>query len=236
MSNFYDSIANNYKKISLNKQKYISSVDKLVIKHLKNKNNILDVGSGDGIRLERIKRKLKNKSFVAIEPSKEMYKLFKKNSKIKIYNLDLNNLDKLKNPYFDGITCLWNVFGHLKNNKKRILALKKIKTKMSSSSIFLTDVNNRHNALSYGYLEVFKRLLIDFFSFDEKRGDTKFNFKINGKRIKANGHLFTNKEFSNNLIKAGFEIIKIYSINYKNGKVMNSFLNGQLLYIAKIKQ
>ena len=55
MSNFYDSIANNYKNISSNKQKYISSVDKLVIKHLKNKNNILDVGSGDGIRLERIK-------------------------------------------------------------------------------------------------------------------------------------------------------------------------------------
>ena len=236
MSNFYDSIANNYKNISSNKQKYISSVDKLVIKHLKNKNNILDVGSGDGIRLERIKRKLKNKSFVAIEPSKEMCKLFKKNSKIKIYNLDLNNLHKLKYSDFDGITCLWNVFGHLKNNKKRILALKKIKTKMSSSSIFLTDVNNRHNALSYGYFEVFKRLLIDFFFFDEKRGDTKFNFKINGKKIKANGHLFTNKEFSNNLIKAGFEIIKIYPINYKNGKVMNNFLSGQLLYIAKIKQ
>ena len=124
MSNFYDSIANNYKNISSNKQKYISSVDKLVIKHLKNKNNILDVGSGDGIRLERIKRKLKNKSFVAIEPSKEMC-LFKKNSKIKIYNLDLNNLHKLKYSDFDGITCLWNVFGHLKNNKKRILALKK---------------------------------------------------------------------------------------------------------------
>ena len=39
---------------------------------------------------------------------------------------------------------------------------------MSSSSIFLTDVNNRHNALSYGYLEVFKRLLIDFSSLMKK--------------------------------------------------------------------
>ena len=48
-----------------------------------------------------------------------------------------------------------------------------------------------------------------------------FEMEINGKKIKANGHLFTNKEFSNNLIKAGFEIIKIYPINYKNGKVMS---------------
>ena len=68
----------------------------------------------------------------------------------------------------------------------------------------------------------FLRLLI-FSSLMKKEEIQNLTCKINGKKIKQMGICLHNKEFSNNLIKAGFEIIKIYPLNYKNGKVMNNF-------------
>ena len=235
MNNFYNKVAKDYKEIANKKSKYLSGVNKILISYLKNKKKILDIGSGDGLRLEYIRKRLPKSKFVAIESSNEMCKLFKKNSRIKIYNLDMKKLNRIKSSNFDAITCLWNVFGHLKNNKERILVLKKIKNKMKPSSTFITDVNNRHNAKSYGYLKVATRIILDRFFFKEERGNTKYNFNIDNKSIKATGHLFTPNEFSNNLKRAGFKITKIYSINYLNGKVMKSLINGQLLYIAKVK-
>ncbi len=235
MKNFYNKVAKNYKEISNKKSKYISSVNKIIISYLKDKKKILDIGSGDGLRLENIRKKLPKSKFIALESSHEMIKLFKRNSKIKIYNLDMRKLNRIKISKFDGITCLWNVFGHLKNNQERISVLKKIRNKMNSKSTFITDVNNRHNAESYGYFKVILRIILDKFFFKEERGNTIYNLKMNDESVKASGHLFTPKEFSNNLKQAGFEIIKIYSINYLNGKVMKSLINGQLLFIAKIK-
>ena len=235
MENFYNQIANNYKNIAKNKKQFLAGVNKILISKLRSRKEILDIGSGDGLRIEIIKKKLKNSRFTALESSKEMCKLFKKNSKIKLFNLDMKRLDQIHTPKFDAITCLWNVFGHLKNNSERVKVLKKIKKKMYKSSIFLTDVNNRHNALSYGYIEVVIRVLIDYFFYNEKRGDAKYDIKINNKIIRANGHLFTYKEFSNILDEAGFKIIKTYSINYNSGKIMNSLFHGQLLFFAKIK-
>lgn len=235
MNKFYDILAPDYKKILNKKKKYISSINKIVIKVLKNKKYILDIGTGDGSRLEKIKSSLKKSYFFAVEPSKEMCRYFKKNSKIKLFKLNVLNLDKIKIKNFDGIMCLWNVFGHLNSNKQRILALKKIADKMHDSSILILDVNNRYNAKAYGYFNVFCRFFIDYFFFHEKRGNTSYILNVKKKKIRGTGHIFTDDEFSNNLKKAGLKIVEKKIINYEDGKIMKNLIHGQLLYIAMLK-
>ena len=96
MKNFYNEIASEYSKISDKRKKYINSVNKIVIKKLKNKKSILDLGSGDGKRLLRISKSLKKSEIVALEPSSEMCKIFKKSCKFKLYQLNARQVSKIK--------------------------------------------------------------------------------------------------------------------------------------------
>ena len=232
MKNFYNEIASEYSKISDKRKKYINSVNKIVVKKLKNKKSILDLGSGDGKRLLRISKSLKKSEIVALEPSSEMCKIFKKSCKFKLYQLNARQVSKIKKK-FDGIISLWNVFGHIKNNKERIIVLKKIYKKLNKNGIFIVDVNNRHNAKSYGYLKVFIRVIMDAIYFDERRGNTNYSISIGKKKVNASGHLFTKSEFLKNLKMAGFTEIETFTINYLNGELSKSSLNGQLVFLVK---
>lgn len=229
---FYDLIAKEYKNISIKKKIYLNSVNKIVIKYLRTKKNILDAGSGDGIRLEKIRKKLKNKNFSSIEPSKKMYRLFKKNSKIPIKNIGLENIKNL-NQKFDAVTCLWNVFGHVTSNEKRLNILKNIKKKLNSKGYLIFDVNNRHNAKQYGIIKVIYRVLVDKFFFNEKRGDAKYEIVQDNKKVKGSGHLFTQDEIKLLIKKSNFKLKKIYFVNYNNGKIEKIPFFGQILVILE---
>ena len=229
---FYDLIATEYKNISLKKKIYLNSVNKIIIKYLRKKKNILDAGSGDGLRLEKIRKKLKNKNFSAIEPSKKMYGLFKKNSKIPIKNIGLENIKDL-NQKFDAITCLWNVFGHVSTNEKRLNILKDIKKKLNPKGYLIFDVNNRHNAKQYGIIKIIYRVLVDKFFFNEKRGDAKYEIIQENKKVKGNGHLFTIGEIELLIKKSNFQLKKVYFVNYSNGKVEKTPFFGQILVILE---
>lgn len=229
---FYDLIAKEYKNISLKKKIYLNSVNKIIIKYLRKKKNILDAGSGDGLRLEKIRKKLKNKNFSAIEPSKKMYGLFKKNSKIPIKNIGLENIKDL-NQKFDAITCLWNVFGHVSTNEKRLNILKDIKKKLNPKGYLIFDVNNRHNAKQYGIIKIIYRVLVDKFFFNEKRGDAKYEIIQENKKVKGNGHLFTIGEIELLIKKSNFQLKKVYFVNYSNGKVEKTPFFGQILVILE---
>lgn len=229
---FYDLIAEDYKNISFKKKTYLNGIDEIILKYLKDKKKILDAGSGDGIRLEKLKKKLKNCNFISIEPSRKMYEQFKKNSKIPIKNFGLEKINKI-NQKFDAITCLWNVFGHIKNNKRRIHILKNIKKKLKPKGYLIFDINNRHNAKQYGIIRVLFRIVLDKFFFKEKRGDARYEILKNNKKIIGSGHLFTEYEIKKLIKKSNFKLKKIYYVNYVNGKIEKISFFGQILVILE---
>lgn len=231
----YDAIAGVYEDYSKTRLAYLSSIESLVVDMLKPSYRLLDIGSGDGRRLEIITSRAGIKDFVAVEPSEGMAKICKELIGKPVYRVFANQIDSLDLGVFDIITALWNVFGHMPDEKIRIEALQKMKSKLSSDGFIILDVNNRHNASAYGYFSVLNRKIVDTFFFDEKRGDAKYDWKIDGEIFKSSGHLFTPEEIEMLFKKAGLKVIRRYAVDYKTGKISKIKFRGQLLYILGIK-
>ena len=147
-------------------------------------------------------------------------------------NIGLENIKDL-NQKFDAITCLWNVFGHVSTNEKRLNILKDIKKKLNPKGYLIFDVNNRHNAKQYGIIKIIYRVLVDKFFFNEKRGDAKYEIVQENKKVKGYGHLFTIGEIELLIKKSNFQLKKVYFVNYSNGKVEKTPFFGQILVILE---
>lgn len=227
----YDEIAPHYKKYSKKYKLYLSKIENLVIEHFNKSPKWLDIGSGDGRRLNKISKNFIFKKIIAIEPSKKMAELCRSNNHgIKVYELNGDEIDQIKEESFNVITALWNVFGHMKDSKNRLKVLKKMKKKLSKDGLIMLDVNNRYN-LAYGKFEILKRIIIDTIQFDETRGDASFIWKIGNNKFQSSGHLFTPFEIESLFKKVGLRIVKRISVNYKTGESSNSKFKGQLFYI-----
>ena len=234
ISNFYDEITPFYRQYSEKKLLYLKSVDEFIIKNIINEaNSLLEIGAGDGIRGMNIAKLTGIKNIVLNDNSEKMIEKCRELSPKEVWQCDAEDLEKY-NKKFDIVTCLWNVLGHLKNQNCRIKALKNIKSLLNKDGIAFIDVNNRYNAESYGYFQVFKRIIHDFFIFNETNGDTNYFWEIEGNKINAMGHLFTPFEIENLIKKSGLRIYKKVIVNYDNGRITNCYLKGQLIYILKI--
>lgn len=232
----YDAIAPVYKEYSKKRKEYLTAIDNLVIERLRANMRILDVGAGNGSRLNKIISKSNIKQCIAIEPSSEMAKLCSENKIIEVYQTTAEEMNTIDIGKFDAILALWNVFGHITSSSKRLIALKNIAAKLNTNGIFILDVNNRHNANSYGFFTVLKRIIIDSFFFDESRGDAKYEWEISGKIYHGSGHLFTAPEIEVLFDEVGFKVIERCSVNYLNGIRSNSKYKGQLFYVLGLKK
>lgn len=229
----YDGIAPFYRDYSNQKSLCLSAIDELIIKNApRDTQSLLDVGAGDGRRGMNLAKRLKIEKIILVDPSLEMVKKCKILQPTDIWHLAAEDLPSCREK-FDIILCLWNVLGHINNRSRRIKALKRMKENLSPNGRIFLDVNNRHNASSYGWLKVFGRILIDAILPDEKRGDASFNWEIGGKTFSGMGHLFTPFEIENIIKESGLTIEKRYAINYKNGRIGRTFLEGQLFYILE---
>ncbi len=226
----YDAIAPVYAEYSSEKEKYLNAIDNMVLKNIKNEARLLDIGAGDGRRLQKIQTTKKLSEAVAIEPSKKMGEICRKNTGCDVYEQCAENIGGLDIGQFDIITALWNVFGHIPKSSDRLQALKNIKDKLKPDGIFMIDVNNRHNASSYGAAKVAGRVILDTLAFDEKRGDANYNWKIGNKNYPGFGHLFTPKEIEILFKQAQLKVKKRQSVNYTTGQISNSPYRGQLFY------
>lgn len=140
------------------------------------------------------------------------------------------------NTKFDIVICLWNVLGHIENENKRIIAFKNIKNITQNNGLLFFDVSNRYNAKHYGIRCVFKNIINNCF-LKRKENNIKYFIKITDNlSVKTKSHFFSLKEIKKILKKVGFKIVKIYFIDYKNGKchLWNQF-RGQIFVIAKNK-
>lgn len=229
----YDAIAPLYKEYSQNKEAYLNAVDELVVKHLSSDSRLLDVGSGDGRRLKKIKETVGLKEAIAIEPSSEMARICRDSVGVPVHEVFAEDIDKLDLGTFDVVTALWNVFGHIPNREARLKSLQNIKNALKEDGVVILDVNNRHNALAYGKLKVVFRVLMDTINFQESRGDAIYDWKIGNKVFKSRGHLFTPKEIEALFREVGFKVISRFSLNYSTGEISTSKYKGQLFYILK---
>lgn len=229
----YDAIAPLYEEYSSKKRNYLDSIDVLVGNEISSSDRVLDIGAGDGRRLARIIKEINIKKPVAIEPSTEMAKICKKNLDIDVHQVFAENTDQLDIGTFNIVIALWNVFGHVQSSEARLKALKNIYKKLNNDGKFILDVNNRHNSSSYGFVNVLKRRVVDFFNFDEKRGDAAYDWKIKDQTFKSSGHLFTPNEIESLLKEANFKIVKCLTVNYETGKTSESKFKGQLFYVLE---
>lgn len=229
----YDFIAEDYEDYSNRRSEYLESIEQIVTSYLIPKTRLLDVGSGDGRRLEKIMRACKISDVVAIEPSSKMANICKKRLKIRTLVESAENINSLNIGKFNAVTLLWNVIGHIPTEKGRLKALKGIVSKLKPDGIVLLDVNNRHNAPSYGFWRVMYRRFIDFLNFDAKRGDAHFTWRVNGRKIPGYGHLFTPEEIEALIYSCRLQIKYCCTVNYENGRTSHNKTMGQLFYVLE---
>lgn len=220
---FYDNLSKSYTSVSENRANYLFSVDRIVsskLSHLK-KDKLLDIGSGDGMRIRRIASGSEIE-ITAIENSSEMCKLLRTNTAItRVYETDIVKFDVELSAY-NYVTALWNVFGHIEEID---IAFNKAYKSLVDGGIFIFDVNNPINIGEYGIYSVAKNLFSFILGLTEKR------FKL----VKGNSetwvyfrpHWFYRKI----LKKAGFNDLSFLYLNYETGKKTTTF-NGQTLAVC----
>ena len=229
-SKYYDLIANRYHEISNLRSLYNKSINLILKKNLKDVDILLDIGTGDGLRIIDIISKLDSQpnSVVCLEPALKLFNIAKSNFKkfrsIDIYNSDLDSFCIETN--FSHITALWNVVGHV---GEPIKFFKKTFDLLSPGGEFIFDVNNRFNYSQYGLMNVVVNILKELGGSVEK-GIFSLNPKLSDD-LKV--YLSSPFEVEMQLKNIGFKVVDIHYINYKNGQEVNSFLNGQALFVCK---
>ena len=191
---------------------------------------MLDVGAGDGVRSLKIADLGSITRVVLAEPNTSMIKSRQIRPGVEIWNTAAENLPAGK-AEFEVITCLWNVLGHIETERKRIIALRKMKSLLSERGLIFIDVNNRKNAASYGWIKTFGRIFDDFIKPAETNGDVSYSWQVGERIIQSRGHVFTSREMERLISTAGLQTKVRYIIDYKNGRRRRSVFRGQLLYL-----
>lgn len=231
-SDIYDALAPHYREYAETKSAYIAGVDRFVFEHaLPGATSLLDIGAGDGVRGMSLAKQMGIGHVVLCDYSSEMAALCRKLNPTEVWESAVEDLYS-KGERFDIIICLWNVLGHLAGRAERVSALVKMKNYLSDRGRIFFDVNNRHNAASYGWLRVFLRIMVDKLRFDERRGNATYDWRIADKVYPGMGHLFTPREIESIIKESGLSILERGTVNYATGAVSNSSLMGQLVYMV----
>lgn len=226
----YDQLAPFYRQISLERNNYLSSVDNIITPYLLGNKTLIDLGSGDGIRISQLAKKVNVHEVILIDNSNEMVKLSKKIPKVKVVKSSI--VSYLPKKKFDVVTCLWNVLGHMDqvdDIKKVILNIDA--NILKKGGMLLLDVNNRYNILAYGLGQVIINIIRDLFGINKRY--VEFYKKMDRRHVKMKVHFFNPYEIENYLKDTTLKITKKYYINYNTGKIESVFWRGQILYIIK---
>ncbi len=227
---YYDSIANNYNQIFNNRILYHESIDRILLKYLIDVDKLLDIGTGDGLRLLKNISNLDSQPdlLVCLEPSSVLFNIAKTTlSGIDYINCRNCKLDSFHSEIkFSHITSLWNVIGHV---GEPIHFLKKTFDLLSPGGVFVFDVNNRFNASHYGLINVSINIINELRDYLGKgifslKSDISSDFKV---------YLSSPLKIYKQLIDVGFEVVETFYIDYKTGLKVDSFFCGQALFVCK---
>lgn len=232
----YDEFAPYYRNYSQEKMAYLDSIDETIVNEVKRCNSLLDMGSADGVRAYKIAKRLSVKRLVLVDNSKKLAEICREN--IERENIEAEfwlkdiTSEEMRNitDRFEVIICLWNVLGHIDDEKKREVTLRNMKALLTENGIIFLDVNNRYNIASYNFLRVIRNIMKDIFSPSDKNGDFEFKFYMGSKKNSASVHIFNPLEIERLIKKCGLKVIKRFYLNYKTGKQCRTVFGGQLLY------
>ena len=222
---YYDELSSNYENILERRESYLISIENYIRRYIQKipQSSILDIGTGDGRRLDRMTANL-NINLSAVEPSKKMFEiLLSKNIDGKFMNCTIEEYP-LNGSRIDVVTALWNVLGHADNIN---VFLSKCHSLLKSDGVLFFDVNNVLNYNQYGFYNFVKNLTYIYLF-----GKKKFTFKLND--IKSGGCVSMYKQ---NFIVAtlkdiGFKSVDRIYFDYNTGSICNKF-NGQPLFICR---
>jgi 2-polyprenyl-3-methyl-5-hydroxy-6-metoxy-1,4-benzoquinol methylase len=224
----YDRIAPEYRQIRERRQAYLISVERLILRQIPQESRtMLDVGSGDGVRARRLAEAAGIQNLVLLEPSAGMRRLWPPD--VRGLPTTAEALDSIGET-FDVITCLWNVLGHISREAQRVHVLRQFRRLLSPKGMVFLDVNHRFNMREYGVARTLGRIARDSLMPDERHGDVVAQWKAGGATYAAMGHVFTDREITRLMGKAGLQIKERISVDYRSGDVRRSKFSGNLLY------
>lgn len=226
---FYDELSKTYDKVSMRRRRYIAKVNEIVGFSLNQaKPNILvDVGCGDGRRIEEILKMCDSvENLICIEPSERMRRLAVDNLKnIDIFHTFLGvNLEEIDRKLgADACVALWNVLGHCDDLDRSIAY---VNWHLREGGRFIFDVNNQMNIKQYGISAVLGYIVRSFLK--QERSD-KYKIRCNDSSCYV--RIYSPRKVLRSLNKAGFKVERIHFIDYESGKPATA-LTGQLVVEA----
>lgn len=232
----YDAFAPYYREYSQKKADYIKAVDALILGNLpRNTDSVLDIGCGDGIRLEALLKKVSFGEAWGIDSSPEMVTLARLNTKARIVQADIGNSDieAFVPIKFDAIFCLWNVLGHIDGDAARNRSILNMSNVLNDGGRIYMDVSNRHNIKHYGWKTVFKNVLADCLRPNSDNGTLSYDIRVAAdKSIRAHSHFFNPTELLPLFANAGLRLVKTTYIDYATGKEAGAW-SGNVLYVLE---
>lgn len=230
-SEFYAEFAPWYREYALKREAYLRSVDNFISADANGKRSIIDIGAGDGTRLQKILATMDGSvGAVAVDDSDGMVALLQKIPNLKVLKADIASPEFRHIGKYEIVLCLWNVIGHVTTEKERMVALKHMTDLLEDDGIIFLDVNNRYNVVQYGLGSVLMNIMKDIFSRGRRNGDFALTMKVGGKKIGTVVHLFSPIEIEKLINAAGLKVVQRWIINYETGRRVDNVWSGQLMY------
>jgi len=229
----YDALAADYRRYAEGRSCYLHAVDAFVLESVgKPSPRVLDVGAGDGHRGSALATAMGASSLTLVEPSAQMAERCRAIEGAEVWHGTVDGLTG-RSGGFDVALCLWNVLGHIPDAGQRVDTLAAVRSLLVPNGVLLLDVNNRHNAASYGWSKAIWRCVVDALAFDPARGDAEYDWVIAGRTYKGRGHLFVPAEVEALFGRAGFDVVRRIVVDYKTGQRRRTRFGGQLCYLLR---
>ena len=226
---YYDGLASRYGEIRGQRQAYLTGVERLIMTGLAGRPtaHYLDIGTGDGVRAQRLIQAMRPDRAVLVEESPAMSALARQHESAAVRVVVGNFLLAPLDGPFDVITCLWNVIGHLPSADHRLQLLAKARSLLRPGGLFFCDVNNRYNARHYGWRSGLVNALRDVF-----RTPGSGQYTIANEAHTSMVYVHQPFELARSVRRAGFSSHRTLYVDYRTGESTRSFLTGQILVCA----
>jgi ubiquinone/menaquinone biosynthesis C-methylase UbiE len=182
------------------------------INSLSNTSIVADIGSGNGRHLIPCAKNCRK--VIGLDVSDELLKIVQK----KLIENNLNNVDlihsdvvniPLKNNSFDAVLFIATLH-NISERYRRVISLKEINRILKSDGEAIISVWSRWQDKFRQHF--MKKCLTRY---DKKEfGDINIYWRQHGLNIPRYYHLYSKREFQNDLKQAGFEIIKLEGVKY----------------------
>jgi 2-polyprenyl-3-methyl-5-hydroxy-6-metoxy-1,4-benzoquinol methylase len=227
---FYDSVAPRYEEISSGRTNYLRAVDDLILNLVGDRcTRILDVGTGNGLRIASLSTRLRERNPLltvdCIEPSTEMRNQAVRNlpnSPVFSGWSEIRESEK-----YDVVLALWNVIGHTEFAELPI----HVAEHLTPDGVFISDFNSRYNVKEYGPRRVAKNVFTDLL-LGRTRKPVEFNLKLLNNRSTVK--LRTVRCVKRELSYAAMKVNYLQALNYATGAFEKSEYGGQMVFQATL--